>query len=53
MRRIQILIVVVAALFVLGPREATSQERMPTVPRKQIPPASVFSPGESERLSPC
>lgn len=41
MYRIQTLIVGLAALFVPGRQEATSQERMPTVPTKQTPPASV------------
>ncbi len=41
MHRIQTLIIGAAALFVLSRQEATSQERKPTAPTKQTPPANV------------
>jgi hypothetical protein len=40
-RRAQIRLIALAALVALGYQEATSQERMPTVPSKQIPPSTV------------
>ncbi len=41
MRRIHTLIIGAVALIVLGRQEATSRERMPTVPTEQPPRASV------------
>ena len=40
-RRTQIALIALAALVALGYQEATSQERIPTVPSKQLPPSSV------------
>ncbi len=40
-RRTHTALIALAALVALGYQEATSQERMPAVPSKQIPPSSA------------
>ncbi len=43
--RAQLALIALAALVVPGYQEATSQERLPTVPSKQLPPSSVSLDG--------
>ncbi len=52
MRHIQMCLIAVAALFMLGHRVATSQDRLPTIPTKQTPSASVSLDGNPKGVPP-